>query len=255
MLTRRQLQNLLAMLGRRALKHHWLVGLLPYLLLCALAYRSSFPFLRQYMNAQFGVDIAPHMTVIACLILFQGSVGLPAVLGSIQLVEDVEEGVDRAVALTPIPRWAPTAVVYGSVVLVTFVVLLIQWALVGISTPSLWPTVAGAGLLSGASACTCMLATELSPDRTSVLPSLKVLALFVALPIVGYVVPEAYASWCGLLPSYWGFSLWWQAAAGDPHWAEAIVPGVVVTFAWVGLLLGLRRRRARGPEEATGSSR
>ena len=243
MLTRLQLQNLLAMVGRRALKDHWLVGLLPYLLVVTLGYRQGFPVLRQYMDSQFGVDITPHMTALACLLLFQGSVGLTAILGSIQLVEDVEEGADRAMALTPIPRWAPTAVVYGSVVVITFAVLLLQWGLLGISIPSLWPAVIGAGLLSGVSACTCMLATELSPDRTSLFASLKVLALFVALPIVGYIVPEAYARWFGLLPAYWGFSLWWQAAADDPHWAQAIVPGIVVTVAWFGLLIRLKRWR------------
>ncbi len=246
MLTRLQLQNLLAMVGRRALKHHWLVGLLPYLLIVTLGYKQGFPFLRQYMDSRFGVDITPHMTAMACLILFQGSVGLPAILGSIQLVEDVEEGADRAMALTPIPRWAPTAVVYGSVVVITFAVLLLQWGLLGIATPSPWPAVMGAGLLSGVSACTCMLATELSPDRTSLLASLKVLALFVALPILGYVVPPAYAPWFGLLPSYWGFSLWWQAAAGDPDWAEAIAPGIMVTVTWFGLLLKLKRWRQKG---------
>lgn len=244
MLTRRQLQTLIAMAGRRSLKQRWLVGLLLYLVVIALACREGFPLLRLYMDEQFGVDITPHMTVMACLILFQGSVVLPAILGSMQLVEDAAEGVDRAMALTPIPRGAPTAVVYGSVLVVTFAALLLQWLLLGISTASLWPTVVGAGLLSGVSACTCVLATELSPDRASLLASIKVLALFVALPIVGYAVPEAYAPWFGLLPSYWGFSLWWQAAAGDPDWAQAVVPGVVVTLAWLGVLR-VRRRRPR----------
>jgi len=232
--------------GRRLLRDQFLLGAAAYIAACAIALRWLVPWLEAELAAENGFILAPYVPLgVSYFVLVNTSV-LTGTLGGFLLLETREERTIKALLVTPTPLAVHLGTLAAGIVLAGVVITIALSALVGVGIPT-WPGVvvsAAVGAPTGV-VLALILATAAS-NKVEAFAVMKLSSVLGLVPVVGYFLPEPLQYLAGIAPPYWACKIWWLSAAGESGGGWLVLPGVLVSVAWIALLVrrfGVAARR------------
>ncbi|MCB9745352.1 MAG: hypothetical protein H6740_22430 [Alphaproteobacteria bacterium] len=222
---------------RRVLRDQFLLGMAVYILGMAVAMRWLLPWVQGELLAAQGFDLTPYYALgVSYFVLVNASV-LTGLVAGFLLLETREERTIHALRVTPVPLSVHLGTLGGLVVLSGFVLTTALSLLIGLGVPAPGPMLLAAALTAPTGVTMALILATAASNKVEAFAVMKIVAVLGMLPLGGYFVPEPAQWLVGLAPPYWGCKLWWMAAAGEPGWGWLVIPGVLVSGAWVGVLL------------------
>jgi fluoroquinolone transport system permease protein len=228
--------------AKRIVRDRFLLLIVTYLPLMALAFRWAIPWLAE--QVQDRVDLTQYYPVL-CVILV---LILPYIMGlvlGLQLLEEKDERTLAAVAVTPfsIGRYfwfrVWTYAVIGAVMLV---ISHAAMGLVGISRFQLSVIAVSSTISTGASA---VIVAVLAKNQVQGFAVLKGAGLPFIVPALSFFVPRHWDLLFGVIPLYWPIKAYYVAVDGGSStffWA-AIAAAIVTQAIALVLLYRLFKRR------------
>jgi len=240
----RAMGAVLATDARRLLRDRFLLGASVYIMACALALRWLLPWLQGEVLSSSEVDIASYFGLgVSYFVLINASV-LTGMVGGFLLLETREERTVKALLVTPTSLTVPLGTLMGVVLLSGTLIAFALGLAVGVGVPD--PGAALTAALVGAPTGIVMmliLATVAS-NKVEAFAVMKMTSFLGLLPVGAYFLPEPWQYLAGVVPPYWACKMWWLAEAGEAGWAWMVVPGLLVSAAWIFWLLGRFRAAA-----------
>jgi len=228
--------------AKRILRDRFLLLIVTYLPLMALAFRWAIPWLAE--QVQDRVDITPYYPVLCVVLVLILPYAMGLVLG-LQLLEEKDERSLAAVAVTPfsIGRYFWFRVwTYAVVGAVMLVVSHEAMGLVRISLGQLAVIAASSTISTGASA---VIVAVLAKNQVQGFAVLKGSGLPFIAPALSFFVPRQWDLFFGVIPLYWPIKAYYVAVEGgsSPLFWVAIA-GAIVTqlIALVVLYRSFKRR-------------
>jgi len=228
--------------AKRIVRDRFLLLIVTYLPLMALAFRWAVPWLAEQVRDK--VDLTPYYPVL-CVVLV---LILPYVMGlvlGLQLLEEKDERSLAAVAVTPfsIDRYfwfrVWTYAIVGAAVLV---ISHEAMAVVGISLFQLSVIAASSMISTGASA---VIVAVLAKNQVQGFAVLKGAGVPFVLPALSFFVPRHWDLLFGVVPLYWPIKAYYVAVEGGPRtvfWA-AIAAAIVTQLIALIILYRFFKRR------------
>ncbi|MEO8379200.1 MAG: hypothetical protein ABI779_06010 [Acidobacteriota bacterium] len=199
----------------------------------AVAFRLLLPWLRDLLLQRWLFDLAPYFPLIASGLLL-----IPAMIGGVitgfMLLDERDEGVWSAVAVTPISlaRWLGYRLALP--VAVGTILAIATYPLAGVAPLRIVDLVAISIVASLLAPITALFLAVFAENKVSGFAMIKILNAVNLLPIMSWFV-EPPLRWVGAaIPSYWPMRMVWNAASGQGYIGEAAaglaVSAVVVTL-------------------------
>jgi len=225
----------------RVLRDRFLLGTSAYIVGLAIVLRWVLPWITAELRTRAGFDLTPYHTLIVSYFALANAGTVSGVVAGFLLLEQREERTVQAMLVTPTPLAVPLGVLGTAVVLTSTTLALVQAAVVGIGLPPWGPAVVAALLVGPSGAVLALLTATLADNKVEAFAVLKITGLMAAVPLVAWFVPEPWQLAMGVVPQYWACKIWWAAEAGAP-WAVHVGPAVVVSGAWLAILVHRFRR-------------
>ena len=201
----------------------------------ALLMRVGVPRLAEFLSAQFAFDLTSYYPFLMStfMLLMPGTIGL--IIGFL-LLDERDDHILTALLVTPMPINGYLLYRLGLPVLLSMVITLIAYPLVGLVTISLVDLLAVSLLGAFSTPIIALLLATLAENKVSGFAVLKFINTVQLLPSVAYFVHSDWQLLAGIIPSYWPLKVFWLAAAGQPY-AIYLVVGLGVNLLALGLLL------------------
>lgn len=235
------LRGLMAVDARMFFRDPLVQFMTVYPLILGLIMRLLVPWLLERLTL---FDFAQFFVLI-------GSIAIAVVVGvftasvlSLVVLDEKDDGVLVALQVTPLPAAgflayrAALVVVLGCLASVLNMILMSNF----LALPS-WPDMALIALMSGLpTPFYALIITSMSQNKVQGMALIKVVGLFVVVPVAAYFMPEPWQWLMGFAPSYWQAKLYWQVAAGATVW-PVVLAGLVCAALWMGVWLRVFRHR------------
>ena len=205
-------------------------------ILLALALRFGYAPAVDYVDARFGVDLAPHLPVaLAVLVLLHVALMVGSV-GALRLIEDADDGTLLVLRASPASLTGYFAYRLGVTSLAAVGGLAIAVPLSGLA-PGGWDAqlLVAAGLSAAQAPLVMLAVTATAGNKVEALAVLKLGGGVMLLPVLIWSLPGTTAWLLAWLPPFWAA----QAALGTPAaplWGS-VAAGVVLTTAMGAALL------------------
>lgn len=210
-------------------------------LIMALALRFAVPFLTEWLQARFGLDLIPYYPLVMSLVLFAAP-GMMGIVIGLLLLDERDERTLTALMVTPIPLSSYVAYRLGLPILLAFLVTPPAVLIAGLLVIPFGHLLLVSALASISGATTALLLVTLAENKVTGLAVLKGIQGLQALPMAAYFLSPPLAWIAGIMPSYWPLAVYWRMAAGEPFWGYLGI-GVLVNVAAVWFLLRRYERR------------
>lgn len=230
----------------RLARDQFLLGAATYVAGCAIALRWLVPWLRASLLGENQFDITPWVPLgVSYFVVINASV-ITGILGGFLLLETREERTVKALLVTPTPLGVHLGTLSAVIVASGAATTAALSALVGVGVPSWDAVIASAFLGAPTGVIMALILATVASNKVEAFAVMKLTSILGMVPVAGYFLPEPLQYLVGLAPPYWACKIWWLAAAGDPGWGWCVLPGVLVSAAWIALLLprfGIAARR------------
>lgn len=224
----------LAILGheaRRLLRDRFLLGMAVYILGIALALRWILPWMQGALLTRADFDLGPYLPLATSYFVVVNTSVLTGLVSGFLLLELKEEGILRALAVTPVSIGAHLAVLGGAIFGVGTLVAVGLGLVIGVGVPDLAALAASAAVGAPSGLVIALVIAVLSANKVEAFAVLKFVSLFGLVPVGGYFLPEGWRALAGVVPLYWASDLWWSG----PSLVSAAA-GLAVTAAWLAVL-------------------
>ena len=220
----------------RLFRDQFLVGASAYILGCAIVLRWLVPWLQAELIASNAFDIGPYIPLgVSYFVVVNASV-LTGMIGGFLLLETREERTVKALLVTPTPLAVPLATLGSVILTVGAGVTVTLAALLGVGVPP-WPAVvAAAGLGAPTGIMMALFLATAASNKVEAFAVMKITSFLGLIPIGAFFLPEPWQFAAGVVPIYWACKIWWAAAEGGT-WLWMLVPGLVVSAAWIAVLV------------------
>jgi fluoroquinolone transport system permease protein len=197
------------------------VGILPFVL--ALAYRLIGRF-----------DLGPYQALIASSFV-TAAPGMAGMVAGFLLLDERDEGVLTAIAVTPVPP--PTFMLYriSAPLLLGAVMTIVSYPLMGLAPLRLVDLVAVAAVASLLAPATALFLAVFAANKVSGFAMVKILNTVNIAPVAAWFIAPPWQWMAGVVPAYWPMKMVWLASAGEPYAIEAVAGGMVGA-AWIVIL-------------------
>jgi len=228
--------------AKRILRDRFLLLIVVYLPLMAIAFRWAIPALAEAVAGD--VDLPAYYPVVNAILVLILPFIMGAVLG-LQLLEEKDERALFAVAMTPfsLRRYVffrlGVYAFFGTLLLVLSHEVM---GLVDIPLPQLLVIALGFGLNAGLSA---FMIAIVAKNQVQGFAVLKGSGFLFAVPVLSWFVPHHWDLLFGVLPFYWPIKAYYVAVSGGPtalFWG-AVAASLVVQLAVFALLYRVFWRR------------
>lgn len=214
------------------------IGILPFVL--ALAYRFV-PLLRDTLLARFAFDLQPYYTLIASS--FVGAApGIAGMIAGFLLLDERDDGVLTAIAVTPIAPAAYVTYRIAAPLLVGFVTTVAAYPIIGFVPLAFHDLLAISAVAALSAPFTALFLATFAQNKVAGFAIVKVLNLIGLAPIAAWFVAEPQQWIAGIVPSYWAMKMFWLTIEGRSYGTYALA-GLVVTAAILAALMNLFHRR------------
>jgi fluoroquinolone transport system permease protein len=216
------------------------IGILPFVV--ALAYRFV-PLLRDTLLARFAFDLEPYYTLIASS--FVGAApGIAGMIAGFLLLDERDEGVLTAIAVSPVAPAAYVAYRLAAPLLAGFVTTVVAYPIIGFAPLPFLDLLAISAVAALAAPFTALFLATFAQNKVAGFAIVKVLNLIGLAPIAAWFIDEPQQWIAGIVPSYWAMKMFWLTSEGRPYGTYAL-GGLVVTAVILAGLLKLFRRRQK----------
>lgn len=207
----------------------------------ALLFRLLVPALQKILLTRWGFELDPYYPLIMSFFLLTPGV-IAGVLSGFVLVDERDEGVLTAIAVTPVPWWSWLTYRLAVPLGLGTALAVATYPMVGIMPLPLVDLVVIAGVAALLAPVTALFLAAFAANKVSGFAMIKILNTVNMLPIIAWFFEPPMQWIAGIVPSFWPMRMVWQACAGRAYFVEAI-GGVLV--AMLALLLLERRFRTR----------
>ena len=214
------------------------IGALPFFL--ALFFRLA-PLLRDILLARFAFDLATYYPLIASAFLTSAP-GIAGMVVGFLLLDERDDGVLMAIAVTPLHPAAYLAYRVAAPLLVGFATTVVAYPLLGFVALPAGDLVAVAAVAAMTAPVTALFLAIFAENKVSGFAVVKILNVVGIAPVAAWFVDEPLQWLAGIVPSYWPMKMLWLAADGRPYGSYALT-GVAVTCVVLALLSRIFRRR------------
>ncbi len=223
--------------ARRLLRDRFLLGASAYILVVALALRWLVPWLQAELLAGNRVDITPFVPLgVSYFVVVNASV-LTGMVGGFLLLESREERTVKAMLVTPTPLSLALGLLSAVVFLTGALTTLGLSLALGVGVPSTAAAITSALVGAPMGIVMMLILATVASNKVEAFAVMKITGFLGLVPIGAYFLPEPLQFLAGVVPVYWACRIWWTAAAGDPGWAWMVLPGLLVSIAWIVPLL------------------
>lgn len=214
------------------------IGILPFVL--ALAYRLV-PLLRDTLLARYAFDLQPYYTLIASS--FVGAApGISGMIAGFLLLDERDDGVLTAIAVTPVAPAAYVAYRISAPLLAGFVTTVAAYPIIGFAPLAFHDLLAISAVAALSAPFTALFLATFAQNKVAGFAIVKVLNLIGLAPIAAWFVAEPQQWIAGIVPSYWAMKMFWLAVEGRSYASHALA-GFAVTAVILAALMRLFRRR------------
>jgi fluoroquinolone transport system permease protein len=214
------------------------VGLLPFAL--ALFYRLV-PLLRDALLARFAFDLEPYYPLVASSFV-TAAPGIAGMVVGFLLLDERDDGVLAAIAVTPVSPAAYLAYRLFLPLLAGFAATALSYPLLGFTPLAFGDLLAISAVASLIAPFTALFLAVFAQNKVSGFAMVKVLNVIGIAPVAAWFVAEPLQWLAGIAPSYWPMKMLWRAAEGRAYGVYAL-GGVVASGATIAALFVLFRRR------------
>jgi fluoroquinolone transport system permease protein len=207
----------------------------------ALALRYIVPFLTEWLQARYGLDLIPYYPLLMSLVLFIAPGMMGTVIGLL-LLDERDDRTLTALMVTPIPLSSYVLYGLGLPVLLAFLVTPPAVLIAGLIVLPFGQLLLVSALASISGATTALLLAALAENKVTGLAVLKGIQGLQGLPMAAYFLTPPLQWIAGIMPSYWPLAVYWRMAAGEPFWPYLGI-GVLVNVAVVWFLMKRYERR------------
>ena len=213
-------------------------------LLFALAVRLGWDPFATWLTANFAVDASAYEPLVMAFLLLLGPTIAGMVVGFL-LLDDRDEGVLRALLVSPVSLGAFLAYRLALPIGLGLVLTLIAYPLAGLVPLPASQVVACALLASASGPIMALVLVRFAEDKVAGFVVVKAANVANLLPVAAFFLPGSVRWLAAALPTYWPLAAFWQfvdGAGGTP----TLLAGIAVNAAWlVVLATGLERRVLR----------
>jgi fluoroquinolone transport system permease protein len=210
----------------------------------ALLFRLLVPWLHQILLARWGFELEPYYPLIMSFFLLTPGV-IAGVISGFVLLDERDEGVLTAIAVTPVPWWSWLTYRLAVPLGLGTVLAVATYPLVGVTPLPLLDLVVIAGVAALIAPVTALFLAAFAANKVSGFAMIKILNTVNMIPIIAWFFDPPVQWIAGIVPSYWPMKMIWEASAGRAYWAEAIAGVLVSMLALVPLERRFRTRLER----------
>lgn len=203
-------------------------------ILFALAIRAGWSPLAAWLTARWGVDLAPYAPLVMGFLLLLGPTMAGMVAGFL-LLDERDEGVLRALRVTPVPLGAFLAYRLFLPIGLGFALTLVAYPLAGLVPLPAWQVAACALLAAASGPVMALVLVRFAEDKVAGFVVVKATNVVNLLPIVAFFLPGPARWAAAAVPTYWPLAAFWRFVDGAPA-AGALLVGVAVNGIWLGAL-------------------
>ncbi|MCG8417482.1 MAG: hypothetical protein MJE77_06005 [Proteobacteria bacterium] len=228
---------------KRVARDRFLLLIVTYLPLMALAFRWAIPALTEAVHDRF--DISPYYPLI-CVILV---LILPFIMGCVlglQLLEEKDERSLSAVAVTPFSFHRYFFYRAATYAFIGTVMLVVSHEAMGIvRTISLLQLCVVATSFSLNTALSAFIVSILAKNQVQGFAVLKGSGVLFSMPALSFFVPQNWDLLFGMIPFYWPIKAYYIAASGGSlvFFCAAIALAIVTQLVALWFLYRIFRRR------------
>lgn len=207
----------------------------------ALALRFAVPFLTDWLQTRFGLDIVPYYPLLMSLVLFMAP-GMMGIVIGLLLLDERDDRTLTALMVTPIPLSSYVTYRLGLPILLALLITPPAVLIAGLIVIPLGQLLLISALTSISAATTALLLVTLAENKVTGLAVLKGIQGIQALPMAAYFLSPPLEWIAGIVPSYWPLAVYWRMAVGEAYWGYLLI-GVLINVAAVWFLLRRYERR------------
>ncbi len=207
----------------------------------ALLFRLLVPWLREVLLARWGFELEPYYPLIMSFVLLTPGV-IAGVLSGFVLLDERDEGVLTAIAVTPVPWWSWLTYRLAVPLGLGTVLAVATYPMVGITPLPLLDLIVIASVAALLAPVTALFLAAFAANKVSGFALIKILNTVNVIPIIAWFFDPPMQWIAGIVPSYWPMKMVWEASAGRGYFPEAIAGILIATLA---LVLLERRFRTR----------
>lgn len=200
--------------------------------LFALAIRLGWPPLQAWLQARWGVDLAPYEPLLMGFLLLLGP-SMAGMVAGFGLLDERDEGVLRALRVMPVSLRSFLGYRLALPVGLGFVLTLAAYPLAGLVPLPAWQVVACALLAAGSAPVMALVLMRFAEDKVAGFVVVKAANVVNLLPVVAFFFPGPVRWAAGVLPGYWPMAALWAWADGASGGA-LLIAGVAVNGLWMG---------------------
>jgi fluoroquinolone transport system permease protein len=215
----------------------FILMVIGYILVMAVLLRFAVPWLRGLLLAEYSFDLLPYYPLITSYLALALSPQISGYVFGFLLLDERDDQTLKAMLVTPLPL--NTFLLYRILVaslLAFFLVIatLLIMDLMAFSVLEIILVAAVAGLF--APVIMMFLGTAAS-NKVEGFALMKILGVVSLIPIAAWFMPMPWQLLAGIYPPYWVSKAMWVIAEGGSLWPAYLAVGVVVTLAFVWLLM------------------
>lgn len=211
--------------------------------LIGLVGRFGFPLLLMLLPA--GFDVTPYVRIsMAVLVLFPSV--LTGMITAFLMLDEKDEGTLLAIQVTPVPKVHYALYRVLSPVLLSMVLVVVLVVIVGLVTVPVWVLILTAILVALGAPLWAFVIFLLSDNKIEGLAVVKLLSLFIGVPLLSAVLPAKFVPVLWPFPLYWPYQVFLSALTGASA-ASLLgmwVIGVLVHAVYLAVLLRYISRRS-----------
>ncbi len=231
--------------AKRMLRDRFLNGLALYIFMISVLMRWGVPWFTRQVQTRWEFDLVPYYPLLTSYLAILLGAVMIGIVGGFLMLETREEGTIRALLVSPLSPTLYLAVMACVMMVVAVVVSLVLALIIGAGLPPFLPLFASALLVSPMAPVTAFFLASFADNRVEAFVQAKLVSTVGVIAAGAWFVPEPWQFLAGFVPPYWGVKAYWVAAAGGSGWAWWLVPGLVVSAAWLWMLGGRLRTVAR----------
>ena len=169
-------------------------------IIIGLAGRFGFPLVLNLLPA--GLDVIHYVNLsMALLVLFPSL--LTGMIAAFLMLDEKDEGTLTAIQVTPVPKMHYALYRLLQPVLMSMVLVVLLVVIVGLVTVPVWVLILTAILAALGAPLWAFVIFLCSDNKIEGLAIVKLLSLFIGVPLLGEVLPSRF------LPLLWPFPLYW----------------------------------------------
>ncbi len=210
----------------------------------ALLFRLLVPWLREVLLARWGFQLEPYYPLIMSFFLLTPGV-IAGVISGFVLLDERDEGVLTAIAVTPVPWWSWLTYRLAVPLGLGTVLAVATYPMVGITPLPLLDLIAIAGVAALLAPVTALFLAAFAANKVSGFAMIKILNTVNMIPIIAWFFDPPMQWIAGIVPSYWPMKMVWEASAGRTYFPEAIAGVLIAMLALVLLEWRFRTRLQR----------